>query len=43
LAPFDPKKKLKKLKTWDQIPSKADFEETYLDYEAENLSQQGDE
>jgi hypothetical protein len=28
LAPFDPKKELKKLKTWDQIPSKAELTET---------------
>jgi hypothetical protein len=28
LAPFDPKKELKKLKTWDPILSEAELEET---------------
>jgi hypothetical protein len=28
LAPFDPKKKLTKLKIWDQFPSEAELAET---------------
>jgi hypothetical protein len=28
LAPFDPKKQQKKLKTWDQLPSDAELTET---------------
>jgi hypothetical protein len=28
LAPFDPKKQLKKMKSWDQLPSDSELPET---------------